>query len=220
MSEKKDKKFKANSFDDQVDLAANQETLKEEQEIKPEKIKSVSQLTEENQDLLKQVADLQKTLTKLKDEQKKLILATKVNTLKEQEVRNEDFKKYANQKIIKETILPLLLEFERALKFKTDNKDVQNFLIGFKYIFDNFKNNLKQEGLTAITERIGNQFDSSKANAIEQIEITTETNDQKDNTIAEVLLTGYQLHDWVISPVQVKIYKLKNEKKEINEENK
>lgn len=191
-----------------------------EQETKVVKEQSVEELTKENQDLLNQVEDLQKTLTKLKDEQKKLILATKVNTLKEQELRNEDFRKYANQKVIKETILPLLLEFERALKFKTDNKDVQNFLIGFKYIFDNFKNNLKSEGLVAITETIGNHFDSMKANAIEQIEILEETKDQKDNTIAEVLLTGYQLNDWVISPVQVKIYKLKTNNKEIKEENK
>lgn len=209
MSDKKDKKMKEN-ISEQIS----------EQETEVVKEKSIAELTKENQDLLNQVADLQKTLTKLKDEQKKLILATKVNTLKEQEIRNEDLRKYANQKVIKETILPLLLEFERALKFKTDNKDVQNFLIGFKYIFDNFKNNLKSEGLVAITENIGNQFDSSKANAIEQIEILEETKDQKDNTIAEVLLTGYQLNDWVISPVQVKVYKLKTNNEEIKEESK
>lgn len=209
MPDKKDKKVNENTSEQVT-----------EQETKIVKEKSVAELRQENQDLLNQVEDLQKTLTKLKDEQKKLILATKVNTLKEQELRNEDFRKYANQKVIKETILPLLLEFERALKFKTNNKDVQNFLIGFKYIFDNFKNNLKSEGLVAISETIGNQFDSTKANAVEQIEILTETKDQKDNTIAEVLLTGYQLNDWVISPVQVKIYKLKTNNKEIEQENK
>lgn len=214
MSEKNNKKYKGDTLEqDLKDTPV--EVEKDTKEMKP---KSINELMQENQSLTKQVEELQKTLTKLKDEQKKLILATKVNTLKEQEVRNEDFRKYANQKVIKDTILPLLLEFERALKFKTDNKDVQNFLIGFNYIFDNFKNNLKAEGLVAISESIGNLFDSTKANAIEKIEILEETKDQKDNTIAEVLLTGYQLNDWVISPVQVKIYKLKEDSKN-NKEN-
>lgn len=168
-------------------------------------------LVKVNKLLHEEVQELKTTLSKLKDEQNKLILATRVNTLKEQEIRNDEFKKYTNQKLIKEMIVPLLLEFERALNFKTENKDVKNFLIGFNHIFNNFKDSLKSEGLAQISENIGNTFDSSKANVTEKIEILVENQDQKDNMIAEVVLSGYKLHDRVVSPVQVKIYKLRNE---------
>ncbi|MBE4703993.1 nucleotide exchange factor GrpE [Spiroplasma platyhelix] len=170
-------------------------------------------LVKVNKSLHEEVQELKLALSKLKDEQNKLILATKVNTLKEQEIRNDDFKKYANQKVIKETIIPLLLEFERALNFKTENKDVKNFLIGFNHIFNNFKANLKSEGLEQITEKVGSPFDSSRNNVTEKIEILEETKDQKDSMIAEVVLSGYKLHDRVVSPVQVKIYQLQTENK-------
>lgn len=177
------------------------------QETEQENIQELD-LVKVNKSLHEEVQELKHALSKLKDEQNKLILATKVNTLKEQEIRNDEFKKYANQKVIKETVVPLLLEFERALNFKTENKDVKNFLIGFNHIFNNFKTNLKSEGLEQITETVGSLFDSSRANVTEKIEILNETKEQKDNTIAEVVLSGYKLHDRVISPVQVKIYKL------------
>lgn len=166
-------------------------------------------LVQVNKSLHEEVQELKHALNKLKDEQNKLILATKVNTLKEQEIRNDEFKKYANQKLMKETIVPLLLEFERALNFKTENKDVKNFLIGFNHIFNNFKANLKAEGLEQITAVVGSLFDSSSHNVTEKIEISEATNEQQDNMIAEVVLSGYKLHDRVVSPVQVKIYKLK-----------
>lgn len=170
-----------------------------------------------NKSLHEEVQELKHALSKLKDEQNKLILATKVNTLKEQEIRNDEFKQYANQKLIKETIVPLLLEFERALNFKTENKDVKNFLIGFNHIFKNFHSSLKTEGLEQITETVGSPFNSSRNNVTEKIEILEETKEQKDNHIAEVVLSGYKLHDRIVSPVQVKIYKLKTENK--NEKN-
>ncbi|MGL5268726.1 MAG: nucleotide exchange factor GrpE [Spiroplasma sp.] len=190
-------------------IKENEQKKEEAQEVDLAKVNKL--LYEENQELLKM-------LNKLKEEQKKLILATRVNTLKEQEIRNDEFKKYVNQNLIKETIVPLLLEFERALNFKTDNKNVKNFLVGFKHIFSNFKATLKAEGLEEITEKVGNEFDSIKDNVSEKIEILSETKDQKDNVIAEVLLSGYKLHDRVISPVQVKIYKLKTD--EENQEEK
>lgn len=183
------------------------------------KIDEEVDLVKVNKSLHDENQELKTMLAKLREDQEKLILATKVNTLKEQEIRNDEFKKYANQKIVKETIIPLLLEFERALNFKTDNKDVKNFLIGFNHIFNNFKANLKSEGLEEINLKIGDEFDSNKANVTEKIEILAETKDKKDNMIAEILLTGYKWHDRVISPVQVKIYKLSSQNKD-KEENK
>lgn len=180
---------------------------KETEEIKDEEV----DLVKVNKSLHEENQELKRMLNKLKEEQNKLILATKVNTLKEQEIRNDEFKKYSNQNLIKETIIPLLIEFERALNFKTENKDVKNFLIGFKHIFNNFKATLKSEGLEEITAKIGSDFDSSTQSAIEKIKILNETKDQKDNMIAEVLLSGYKLHDRVVKPVEVKIYKLEPE---------
>lgn len=203
------------------DEKLNDEFIKDNSQVENEKQKNMEEidLIKVNKSLHEENQELKAALTKLKEEQNKLILATKVNTLKEQDIRNDEFKKYANQKVIKETVVPLLLEFERALNFKTENKDVKNFLIGFKHIFNNFKLTLKAEGLEEIIEKVGSEFNSSTANATEKIEILEETKDQRNNMIAEVLLSGYKLHDRVISPVQVKIYKLKTDDKNQEEKN-
>lgn len=201
----------------------HEETIKEENEQKEiEEIKDEEvDLVKVNKSLHEENQELKRMINKLKEEQNKLILATKVNTLKEQEIRNDEFKKYSNQNLIKETIVPLLIEFERALNFKTENKDVKNFLIGFNHIFNNFKSTLKSEGLEEITAKVGSHFDSSKQSAIEKIKILNETKDQKDNMIAEVLLSGYKLHDRIVRPVEVKIYKLETEEqKETNKDDK
>lgn len=166
-------------------------------------------LVAENQKLVKEIDDLKNNIELIKEQQKKLILATKVNTLKEQEIQNEDFKKYAVQKLIEYSILPVLLNFERALNFKTDNQDVKNFLIGFKYIFNELKTTLEKEGLKTIEIKTGQMFDSKIAQVLEVEEIEAETKEQKDNMVTAVLASGYQLHNRVIAPVQVKILKLK-----------
>lgn len=188
--------------------------LEEEQQVTEAAEGNYVTLAGENERLQAEVNDLKKQIEAIKEQQKKLMLATKVNTLKEQEIRTEEYKKYAKQKLIEDTIMPVLLNFERALGFKTESEDVKRFLVGFKFIFNEFKNSLEKEGLTVIKVKTGEIFDSHICEVLETEEIEKETKDQKDNMIIKVIEHGYKLHDRVISHAKVKILKVKNSETE------
>ena len=155
----------------------------------------------------------QKIIANSKEHQKKLMLATKVNTLKEQEIINEDFRKYAKQSLIENSIMPVLENFERALNIETDDSKLQNFLKGFQYVFDSLKDSLKKEGLHTINIKPGDLFDSHKCEAVETEWVEELASDEKDNMIIKILVSGYQLHSRVIKPAKVKIIKLKTDNK-------
>ncbi|WP_375317783.1 nucleotide exchange factor GrpE [Spiroplasma endosymbiont of Virgichneumon dumeticola] len=154
------------------------------------------------------IKDLQDQITKIKANEKQLMLATKLNTIKELEIQNQDHTKYANQKIIK-NLVHALLNFQRALNFKTENKEVENFLVGFKFIYDELIRSLEHEGLKEITAQVGEEFNSHKHDAVEIIKDdgTNNFKNTKNNTIIEVIAKGYELHNRVISTIKVKVFK-------------
>ncbi|WP_342276991.1 nucleotide exchange factor GrpE [Spiroplasma endosymbiont of Nebria brevicollis] len=153
------------------------------------------------------IKDLQDQITKIKANEKQLMLATKLNTINELEIQNKEHTKYANQKIIK-NLVHALLNFQRALNFKTENKEVQNFLVGFKFIYDELIASLEHEGLKEITAQVGEEFNSHKHDAVEIIKDdgTNTFKNTKNNTIIEVIAKGYELHNRVISTIKVKVF--------------
>ncbi|WP_308149692.1 nucleotide exchange factor GrpE [Spiroplasma sp. AdecLV25b] len=153
------------------------------------------------------IKDLQDQITKIKANEKQLMLATKLNTIKELEIQNQEHTKYANQKIIK-NLVHALLNFQRALNFKTENKEVENFLVGFKFIYDELIRSLEHEGLKEITAQVGEEFNSHKHDAVEIIKDAGTNNfkNTKNNTIIEVIAKGYELHNRVISTIKVKVF--------------
>lgn len=153
------------------------------------------------------IKDLQDQITKIKANEKQLMLATKLNTIKELEIQNQEHTKYANQKIIK-NLVHALLNFQRALNFKTENKEVENFLVGFKFIYDELIRSLEHEGLKEITAQVGEEFNSHKHDAVEIIKNdgTNNFKNTKNNTIIEVIAKGYELHNRVISTIKVKVF--------------
>lgn len=153
------------------------------------------------------IKDLQDQITKIKANEKQLMLATKLNTIKELEIQNQEHTKYANQKIIK-NLVHALLNFQRALNFKTENKEVENFLVGFKFIYDELIRSLEHEGLKEITAQVGEEFNSHKHDAVEIIKDdgTNNFKNTKNNTIIEVIAKGYELHNRVISTIKVKVF--------------
>ncbi|WDA54208.1 nucleotide exchange factor GrpE [Spiroplasma endosymbiont of Aleiodes alternator] len=161
------------------------------------------------------IKELTTELNKINSQQKQLMLATRLNTIKELEIQNKEHIKYANQKIIKD-LVHTLLNFQRALNFKTDNAAVQNFLVGFKFIYEELIKALGKEGLKEITAKVGDQFNSHQHEAVEIINDNTNNAYQnvKNNTIVEVIANGYELHNRVISTTKVKVFQIKEEKTE------
>lgn len=161
------------------------------------------------------IKELTAEIEKINGQQKQLMLATRLNTIKELEIQNKEHTKYANQKIIKD-LVHTLLNFQRALNFKTDNPAVQNFLVGFKFIYEELIKALGKEGLKEITAKVGDKFNSHQHEAVEIINDNSnnEYKDAKNDTIIEVIANGYELHNRVISTIKVKIFQTKDKNTE------
>ena len=109
--------------------------------------------------------------------------------------------KFCNEDLIKET-LPILDNFERAISMDDTNLDdeVSKFLSGFKMIYCNFVNVLKNYGVVEID---GNNkpFDPIYHEAI----MTEKREDVAPGMVLEVLQKGYILKGKVIRPAMVKV---------------
>ncbi len=119
----------------------------------------------------------------------------------DQEIK--EIKKYALQKT-GEDLIDVLNQLNRVISFKSDNAAVNNYVSGFRMITQNFNNVLNDAGLKEISVKVGDKFDSHKHEAIEVIDTD---NPKLKHHIAEVIHSGYHLHDRLIKPVLVKIYK-------------
>ena len=122
--------------------------------------------------------------------------------------------KYRSQSII-ESLLPSLDGFEMAFRFEAKTPEAQSYRVGFEFVYKLLKQALIDEGVSEITPKPGDKFDSNIHQAVD----TVETEDESlENTIKEVLLNGYMLKDRIIRPSNVKIY-VKKEIKEEKQEN-
>ncbi len=109
-------------------------------------------------------------------------------------------KKYRAQPLIAD-LIPVLDNFERALAIKTDNKEVNNFIVGMKMVCDLLITALANEGVTIIEPKIDEEFDAKIHEAISAEEVTG----KEAGFITEVLGKGYMLKDRVVKPATVKV---------------
>jgi len=123
-------------------------------------------------------------------------------------------RKYASQSLA-DKLIDSLEVFTQALNTQTDNKQMQNFLYGFKMIRDMIFNALKDEGVSVIETEVGDTFNPNIHEAMD-----TEYDPNKpEETILKVSKTGYKFKDRVLRPAFVIInMKPKEENEEINEE--
>lgn len=103
-----------------------------------------------------------------------------------------------------EKLLPILDNFERALKIKTEGSE--KFLDGFKMIYDNLISILKNKGITEL-EVLNKEFDPNIMNAV----VTEINNEVVENTVLEVLQKGYMYNDRLIRPAMVKVSEKESE---------
>ena len=96
-------------------------------------------------------------------------------------------------------ILPVMDNFERAMKSMDDESKEGAVKEGIEIIYNNFKEFLSQRGIKEI-EAIGNDFDTDIHEAITKIPAPEK--DQKGKVI-DVIEKGYELHGKVIRFVKV-----------------
>ena len=167
-------------------------TEEEVKEVKKEKKKNkdkeiIESLLNDNNELQEKIKYLQ---------------ADMINYRKRKDEEVQNMLKFANQDLILE-ILPIVDNFELALKGDNLSDELQNYLAGFKIMYTRLVEVLKSFGVEEIN-RIGEEFDPN----LEQVLLTEEDKEQPNDIVLDVLQKGYILKGRVIRPATVKINKI------------
>lgn len=107
-----------------------------------------------------------------------------------------DVAEYANAESVR-AILPILDDFERALKVETADK---TYAKGMELIYQRFAESLKKLGLEPITCK-GQKFDPHLHHAVDMVE----TDQVEDHTILEEYQRGYNFRNRPLRPAMVKV---------------
>lgn len=126
------------------------------------------------------------------------LLADFNNYKKREEKAKEDFKSYASSSLI-EKLLPVLDNFDRALK---DCNDKDPFVQGIIMTRNELWKVLENEGLSEIPSD-NEEFDPN----FHQAFMTEESDEVESNHIIETFQKGYKIKDKVIRPSMVKVSK-------------
>ncbi len=173
----------------------NDELKKEEQE----KTEKAPEITAEQYNELKKAADnyldlLRRCQSEFDNFKKKLIKD------------NEQFIKYANEKLILE-LIDVYENLQRAIdavKTADANENKESVLKGLELTFNQLKHILENHGLQPI-RATGEKFDAYKHEAM----MTTPTDEFEENTIIEEFQKGYTLNGKVIRYSKVRVAKTK-----------
>ena len=138
---------------------------------------------------------------KKKEEEALIAKADLINYRKRKDEELTRMLKFCNEDLIKQ-ILPILDNFERAIKLDDDNLDdeVSKFLEGFKMIYCNMQNVMGNFEVKAI-DGANKPFDPIYHNAI----MVEQREGIEPGMVLEVLQKGYIYKDKVIRPAMVKV---------------
>ena len=162
----------------------NAETPKKEKKVKVNKevetLKAANALL--NEKVLRLTADMQNMKRRYEEEISKLY-----------KYEGEDFAK---------KLLSVIDNFERAIKLDDTNLDdeLSKFLSGFKMIYGNMINILKEKGIEEIV-CLNEEFDPTKMDAV----LTEKVDGTSSNKVIDVMQKGYIYKDKVIRPAMVKV---------------
>ena len=185
-----------------------EETLKTEEmaeeTLQNEDNQSADEVQEENQEeltieqqLIKELENAQKEVEDLKD--KHLRLSAEFDNYRKRTLKEKaELIKNGAEKTMT-AILPILDDFERALKNMEASEETQAMREGVELIFNKFHKLLNQEGLQVI-ETEGKDFDTDFCEAIALIPATS---DDMKGKILDCVQTGYMLNDKVIRHAKV-----------------
>ena len=111
-----------------------------------------------------------------------------------------DISKYAGEEIMKD-ILPIIDDFDRALKHMESSPDCEGIKEGIDLIYNKFIDYLKRQGIKEI-ESLNEVFNVDIHDAAAKVQVEEE---EKKGKVVEVLLKGYYLKDKVLRHSKVVI---------------
>ena len=112
----------------------------------------------------------------------------------------EGFASYANKQLLLD-LIPIIDDFERAIKSAEESKDFDSFHDGILLIEKQFTSMLERKWGLKRFESEGEEFDPQKHEAV----MTEESADHDTSTVLEDFQKGYFLHDKVLRPSKVKV---------------
>jgi molecular chaperone GrpE len=118
------------------------------------------------------------------------------NARRRGERERSDFLQFAAMDLVRE-ILPVLDDFERALKVETADRD---YAKGVELIYQRLYETLKRLGLEPI-ETEGQQFDPNRHEAVQRVQ----TEEAEDQAILGELQRGYNFRGKLLRPAWVRV---------------
>lgn len=210
MDEEKEVEVKSNESNNstidspKVDLEKSQDEKADNKE--PEKVEE-STKKEDKKSFFKKKEDSEKK--KLQDENALLkdkylrVNAEMQNMRRRMEEEKANLLKYEGEDLIKK-LLPVVDNFERAINMDDTNleDEVSKFLSGFKMIYGNLSDTLKNNEIIAM-DVLNKPFDPNTMEAV----LTEEVEGVEPNIVIDVLQKGYTYKGKVIRHAMVKVSK-------------
>ena len=178
---------------------AKEPPVDEAPEVTPEQAESAAAEGEEapGPDLTAALADAEDRYLRLRAEFE--------NYKKRTGRENEDFRKYANESLLRE-LLPVLENLDRAIVHTREaDEGIDKLLEGVEMIQKQFMDVLDKFGVKPIPAA-GEKFDPSMHQAVSQVE----TEDLPDGAVAEEFRKGYFYKERVLRPAMVVVAKNTN----------
>lgn len=126
----------------------------------------------------------------------------------------DDFRKYANESLIKD-ILPIVDNLERALEnpYENNDKTSQAMLEGVQMTLKGLLGNLEKFGVVPI-ESLNKPFDPNFHQSVTQ----GTSEEHPENTVLQELQKGYMISDRLLRPAMVVVSKKPDSKPEVESE--
>jgi molecular chaperone GrpE len=118
------------------------------------------------------------------------------NARRRAERERSDYLQFAGMELVRD-ILPVLDDFERALKVETADR---HYAKGVELIYQRLSEALKKMGLEPI-ETAGRQFDPNLHQAVERVE----TDEEQDQSILGEFQRGYNFKGKLLRPAMVRV---------------
>ncbi len=193
-------------MEEELKKKVKKEEKDEKTELKEEKTPKCNK-EEKDKKLFKKENKLEKEIAELKNKNDELVnkllysQAEFANYKKRKELEVANMLKYSNMDIVKE-ILPIVDNFERAIKLDDSNLDdsLSKFLEGFKMIYSHLVELLKKFEVSEI-DCLNKEFDPNIAQAL----MTVKAEGVEAGVVVEVLQKGYMLKDKMVRPALVKV---------------
>lgn len=147
--------------------------------------------------LMKKIEELNQQLAELNDKHIRL-LAEFDNYRKRTRKEKEDLIKYAGEDIWK-AILPIIDDFERAIKENQNTTDIDVIKKGFELIYNKLKHITQQNKLVAI-DSLHKEFNADTMEAVAKVPAPSEYMRGK---VVDELEKAYQLNDKIIRHAKV-----------------